>query len=100
MKNILIDWRDLTPSEKTREKVESTLKPLEYILPSDSDIRISLEKFNKNYEGHAVIRSPMGDFAAHTSHIDLISLCKNLRKNLKFQIFRYREIYTSWSQAA
>ncbi len=100
MQNILIDWRGLTPSEKTRERIESTLKPLEYILPPNSDIRISLERFNKNYEGHAIIRSPLGDFAAHTSNTELLSLCKNLRKNLKLQIFRHREIHTSLFQAA
>ncbi len=100
MKNILIDWKSLTPSEKTKKKIESTLKPLEYILPPNSDIRVSFEKFNKNYEGHAVIRSPLGDFAAHTSNTDLLSLCKNLRKNLKLQIFRHRETHNSRSQAA
>lgn len=100
MENILIDWKGMVPSEKTKEQVESTLKPLKNILPPNSDVRISIEKFNKNYEGHAVIRSPLGDFAAHTSNTDLIIFCKTLKKNLKFQIFKYRDIHTGWSQAA
>lgn len=100
MKNILIDWKGLKPSKKTKEQIESTLTPLKHILPPGSDIRISIEKFNKNYEGHAVIRSPLGDFATRNSNFDLINLCKNLKKNLKLQIFKYRELHTNWSQAA
>lgn len=100
MKNLLIDWNDLTPTKKTKETVESTLRPLEHIIPPNSDIRVSLEKINKNYEGHAIIRSPLGDFAAHTSNTDILGLCKNLKKNLKLQIFKHRQTHSSWSMAA
>ena len=100
MKNILIHWRGLTPSKETKEKTESILKTLKYILPQDSDIRISLEKFSKHYEGHIVIRSPLGDFAAQNSNKNLYGLCKNLCKNLKLQIFKHRQTHTSWAKAS
>lgn len=100
MKNILIDWKGIVPSEETKVQAESIMKVLQYILPPESDIRISLERFNKSYEGHIVVRSPLGDFAAHTDHKDLFSLCKNLRKNLKQQIFRHREARSQWSRAS
>lgn len=100
MKSVLIDWKGIIPSEDTKEQTESILNTLKYILPPDSDIRISLEKFSKNYEGHIVVRSPLGDFAAHTENKDLFNLCKNLRKNLKQQIFKHRESHAGWSRAS
>ena len=100
MKNVLIDWKGIIPSEDTKDQTESILKTLKYILPPDSDIRISLEKYNKNYEGHIVVRSPLGDFAAHTENKDIFSLCKNLRKNVKQQIFKHRQSHTGWSRAS
>ena len=100
MKNILIDWRGIIPSEDTKEQTEQILSTLKYILPPDSDIRICLEKFSKSYEGHIVVRSPLGDFAAHTENRDLFNLCKNLRRNLKQQIFKHRESHSNWSRAS
>ncbi len=100
MKNLFIDWKGLVPSEETKNQTEEIMKTLKYILPPDSDIKISVEKFNKNFEGHIVVRSPLGDFAAHTENKDLFCLCKNLRKNLKQQIFKYRETHQQWSRAS
>lgn len=100
MKNVLIDWRGIVPSEDTKDQTEQILKTLKYILPPDSDIRICLEKYNKNYEGHIVVRSPLGDFAAHSENKDLFNLCKALRKNLKQQIFKHRESRSGWSRAS
>ena len=100
MKNLLIDWKGIIPSADTKEQTEQIMKTLKYILPPESDIRISLEKFNKSYEGHLVVRSPIGDFAAHTENKDLFNLCKSLRKNLKQQIFKHRESRTQWSRAS
>ena len=99
MKNIMIDWKGIIPSEDTKEQTEQIMKTLKYILPPESDIRISLEKYNKNFEGHLVVRSPLGDFAAHTENKDLFNLCKALRKNLKQQVFKHRESRTQWSRA-
>jgi ribosome-associated translation inhibitor RaiA len=100
MKNVLIDWRGIVPSDETKEQTEQILNTLKYILPPESDIRICIEKYNKSYEGHIVVRSPLGDFAAHTDNKDLFSLCKNLRKNLKQQIFKHRESHNQWSRAS
>jgi ribosome-associated translation inhibitor RaiA len=100
MKNILIDWRGIEPSLETKNKMESILNTLGYILPPDSDIRINIEMFHKNFEAHIVVRSPLGDFVAQSKHKDLFSLCKNLRKNLKQQIFKSRESHQSWSRAS
>ncbi len=100
MKNILIDWRGIIPSADTKEQTEQILATLKYILPPDSDIRICLEKFSRNFEGHIVVRSPLGDFAAHCENKDLFGLCKNLRKNLKQQIFKHRESSNKWSRAS
>lgn len=100
MKNIIIDWKGFTPSDETRSQAEEIIQTLKYILPPDSDIKISFEKFAKNFEGHMVVRSPLGDFAAHTENKDLFVLCKNLQKNLKQQIFKYRETHHQWSRAS
>jgi len=100
MKNVLIDWRGIIPSPETKEQTEQILQTLKYILPPDSDIRICLEKFSKSYEGHIVVRSPLGDFAAHSESRDIFSLCKSLRKNLKQQIFKHRESHSQWSRAS
>ena len=100
MKNVLIDWRGMVPSEDTKEQTEQILETLKYILPPESDIRISLEKFNKSFEGHIVARSALGDFAASADHKDLFSLCKSLRKNLKQQIFKRREAHSQWNRAS
>ncbi len=100
MKNVLIDWRGIIPSADTKEQTEQILNTLKYILPPESDIRICLEKFSKSYEGHIVVRSPMGDFAAQAENKDLFSLCKSLRKNLKLQIFKHRESHQQWSRAS
>lgn len=100
MKNILIDWKSIIPSQDTKDQTEAILKSLKYILPPDSDIRANLEKHNKNYSGHIVVRSPIGDFAAHAENKELFSLCKALRKNLKQQIFRQRDARPQWSRAS
>ncbi|MEM7645556.1 MAG: hypothetical protein AAF203_01490 [Pseudomonadota bacterium] len=100
MKNILIDWKGIVPTEETKKETEEILSTLQYILPPDSDIRINLEKFNKLYEGHIVVRSPIGDFAAHTENRDIFNLCKTLRKNLKQQIFKHREARSQWTRTA
>ena len=100
MKNILIDWKGIVPTEDTKNQTENILQTLKYILPPDSDIRINLQKFSKSFEGHIVVRSPLGDFAAHSENKDLMNLCKNLRKNLKQQIFKHRESRNGWARAA
>lgn len=100
MKNVLIDWRGIIPSADTKEQTEQILATLKYILPPESDIRICLEKFHRNFEGHIVVRSPLGDFAAHCENKDLFNLCKSLRKNLKTQIFKHRESHQKWSRAS
>lgn len=100
MKNVFIDWRGITPSEETKTQTEAILDTLKYILPPESDIRISIEKHNKDFEGHIVVRSPLGDFAAQDENKDLFNLCKNLRKNLKQQIFKHRESRFQWSRAS
>lgn len=100
MKNLLIDWRGLIPSEDTKEQTEQIMKTLKYILPPESDIRISVQKFAKNYEGQIVVRSPLGDFAAQAENKDLFNLCKSLRKNLKQQIFKHRETRPQWHRAS
>ena len=100
MKSVLIDWKTIIPSEDTKEQTEAILDALKYILPPDSDIRVNLEKRNKNYTGHIVVRSPLGDFAAHAENKNLFNLCKALRKNLKQQIFRHREARPQWSRAS
>ena len=100
MENLLIDWKGIIPSEDTKEQTEQIMKTLKYILPPESDIRISLEKFSKNFEGHLVVRSPLGDFASHSENKDLFNLCKSLRKNLKQQIFKHRESRAQWSRAS
>ena len=100
MKNILIDWKGIVPSDQTRDQTEDILQALKYIFTPDSDIRISLEKYNKMFEGHIVVRSQLGDFAAHTENKDLFSLCKSLRKNLKQQIFKHRESRSQWSRVS
>ncbi len=100
MKNVFIDWRGIIPSAETKEQTEEILNTLKYVLPPDSDIRICLEKFAKSYEGHIVVRSPLGDFAAHSEHKELFSLCKSLRKSLKAQIFKHRESANQWSRVS
>jgi ribosome-associated translation inhibitor RaiA len=100
MANILIDWKAFTPTEETKKQTESILQTLKYVLPPESDIKICIERFNKNFEGHVVVRSPLGDFAAHGEAKDLFSLCKNLRKNLKQQIFKHRETRHQWNRAS
>jgi hypothetical protein len=100
MKNVLIDWRGIVPSEDTKEQTELILSTLKYILPPDSDIRICIEKYARNFEGQIVVRSPLGDFAAQSENKDLFNLCKSLRKNLKQQIFKHRESHQKWSRAS
>ena len=101
MEKTRVIWKGFTPTEETKSKVLSTIKSIEHLLPADSVIRISLERTNKNYQGHGVISSPLGHFVARTSNNDLLSLCKSLKKNLKHQIFKCRDIQnSSWSQAA
>ena len=100
MKKTLIVWKGFVPTEGTKDMVLSTIKPIEHLLPADSVIRISLEKTNKNYQGYGVISSPLGHFVARTSNNDLLGLCKSLKKNLKHQIFKHRDIQNSWLQAA
>ena len=100
MKNIMIDWKGIVPTEDTKSQTEQILGTLKYILPPDSDIHICLEKYSKNFEGHIVVKSPMGHFAAHAGNKDLFNLCKGLRKNLKQQIFRHRESRTGFQRAS
>ena len=100
MKNLVIDWRGIIPSESTKNQTEQIMKTLKYILPPDSDIRIGIEKYTKSFEGQVVVRSPLGDFAAQSENKDLFSLCKSLRKNLKQQIFKHRESRGQWSRAS
>lgn len=100
MRNIYVDWKGIIPSEDTKEQTESILSALKYILPPESDIRVCLEKYNKEYSGHLVVRSPVGDFAAHTEGKDLLQLCKTLRRNLKQQIFKKRDSRSQWTRAS
>ncbi len=101
MSNIIVDWKGFIPTEETKNQTETILHGLKYILPPETDIKVSVERFsNKNFEGHIVIRSALGDFAAHSEEKDLFSLCKNLRKNIKQQIFKHREARIDWQRAS
>jgi len=100
MANILIDWKSFTPTQETKEQTELILQTLKYILPPESDIKVSLQRFSKNFEAQAIVRSPLGDFAARADDKDLFSLCKSLRKNLKQQIFKHRESRAYWHKAS
>lgn len=100
MAKILVDWKSFSPTEETKNQTQSILETLKYILPPESDVKVCIERFSKNFEGHVVVRSPLGDFAAHTEAKDLFGLCKSLRKNIKQQIFRHRETRTQWQRAS
>lgn len=100
MKNVYIDWRGIQPTDETKTQTEAILNTLKYILPPESDIRIIVEKHQKHFDGHIVVRSPLGDFAAQDENKDLFNLCKNLRKKLKHQIFKHREARFQWSRAS
>ncbi|MCB0377934.1 MAG: hypothetical protein KDD33_05520 [Bdellovibrionales bacterium] len=100
MSELFIEWKGMSPTDETKNQVESILGSLKYILPPDTDIRFNLEKFNRSFEGHVIIRSPLGDFAAHSEGKDLFQLCKVLKKNIKQQIFKYRATHSSWNRAA
>ena len=100
MKEVLIDWKNMNPTDETKEQTEAILKSLKYILPPDSDIRVSFERYNKTFEGHVIIRSHLGDFAAHSESKDLLALCRGLKKNLKQQVFKHRGSQTTRLRAA
>lgn len=100
MSGVIIEWKGMNPTSETKERMESVLQTLKYLLPPDSDIKLLIEKYPKNFEGNIVVRSPLGDFAANEKHKDPFVLCKNLRKVLKQQIFKYRQTHTSWQRAA
>lgn len=100
MKDVLIEWKGMNPSPDTKDSVETTLSGLKYLLPPGSDIRFSIQKFPKTFDAHMIVRSPLGDFAAHGSHKDIFTLSKTLKKNLKQQIFKRRQTHTGWSRAA
>ena len=100
MSEVNIEWKGMNPTSETKERMEEVLKTLKYLLPPDSDIKLLLEKYPKNFEGNIVVRSPLGDFAAHERHKDPFVLCKLLRKILKQQIFKYRQTHSGWQRAA
>ena len=100
MKNLLIDWKGFIPSEETKAQTENIFNSLKYILPGESDLRVCIEKYNKSFEGHIVVRSSAGDFAAHTDNRDLFALCKSLRKNIKHQVFKHKDSRSEWSRAS
>ena len=100
MKEVFIDWKNMVPTSETKEQTETILGSLGYILPPESDIRVAIERHNKIFEAHIVIRSTLGDFAAYSESKDLFSLCKGLKKNLKQQVFKQRDSRNSWSRAA
>ncbi len=100
MSHINVDWKGFIPTEETKNQTETILQGLKYILPPESEIRVSVERFsNKNFEGQIVVRSGLGDFAAHSEEKDLFTLCKSLRKNIKQQIFKHRESRIDWQRA-
>ena len=100
MKEVLIDWKSINPTSETKEQTEAILKSLTYLLPPESDIRVSIQRFNKMFEAHVVIRSPLGDFAAHSESKDIFALCRTLKKNLKHQIFKHRDSHANWTRVA
>ena len=100
MSEVLIEWKGMSPTKETKDQVESILKSLKFLLPPDSDIRFSLEKFNRSFDGHVVIRSPVGDFAAHGEAKDIFMLAKSLKKNLKQQVFKHRQTHDHWRRVA
>ena len=100
MREVTIEWKGMNPSDETKERMQTLLKSLKFILPPDSDIRLAIEKYPKNYEGHCVVRSPLGDFAAQEKNKDPFILCKELRRVLKQQIFKHRQTQSNWHKAA
>lgn len=100
MKEVFVDWKNTVPTDETKKQTEDILSSLHYILPPESNIRVSIERHNKVFEAHVVIRSELGDFAAYSEHKDIFSLCKGLKNNLKQQVFKQRDSKASWSRAA
>lgn len=90
MREISILLKGMNPSSDTKEKIEKTFEAIQYILPPESDIKLVLKKYSKNFEGTVIVRSPMGDFTASDEHKDLIPLIKALKNTLKNQIFKFR----------
>lgn len=101
MSNIIIDWKGFVPTEETKNQTENIMQGLKYILPPESQIRVSFERFsNKNIEAQIVVRSALGDFAAREEDKDLFTLCKSLRRNIKQQIFKHRDAHSVWQRAS
>ena len=81
----------MNPTSSSLQRFEKILEPIQILLPPDSDIKLVLKKYPKNFEGTVIVHSSSGDFTVREEHKELIPLVKALKNTLKSQIFKFRD---------
>jgi len=97
---ITCHYKGLNPSVTTREKVEKLASSLSYLIPAgDHTIRLSITRFSQGYEGSIATLTDEGRFFANCKNDDIFNLIKDLRKTLRLQILKERDLKRTYKKA-
>ena len=100
MREVKSQFKGLNPSTETREKILNLVESLKYLLPPESDIKVSIARYSKGLEGSLVVHSELGDFKATCQNNEVINLVKDLRGTLKQQVHKQKSNWQAQKKAA